>query len=248
MSEPLPELDPDEYEISADDLALPVVDVTAVPLDNPSDPEDPDHVQDDLDDSELEGMGAGDQQIWQRAVPRVAGKLQTHAANEIGFCLREVRIPNETPALALDAAESLAMCTVRHRVGDWSQVPRGTIGYFTGGGHLHGHVFENLGSGWIGTTDLPTGHWGRLLGADLLALWKYEHAFWAAQINRVTVWRPKKPQPTPKPVPEPEQLRKHVAAAVHQAAIARKFAFKHHPEDVAPLTRAIRLMTSTKEN
>lgn len=200
-----PVVEPDETSIDPEDEALPIVPVEDLPDENPAETAD----QDDLDDSELEGLGADGQMIWRRAVPRVREKIRDGAQNKVGYCLQEVRIVNETPAKYLDAVSSLIAADVKHRVTDWSQVPRGTIGYFRGDPitHPHGHVFENFGNGWTGTTDSPLGHWGRVGGADLLTRWGYEEAFWSPFVNDNRVWRPKREQQDPPPTPDERRLR-----------------------------------------
>lgn len=237
------ELDDDELEIAPEDEDLPDVDPADIPDRNPADPDDPDWAQDDLDDSALEGMGAADTQIWQRAVPRIREKLLHHADNQVGYCLREIRIPNETAALALDAAESLAMADVKHRITDWDLVPRGTIGYFVGGGSIHGHVYENLGNAYAGTTDLPTGKWGKIKAKDLFERWGYERAYWSPEVNDNRVWAPRRVnQPKPEPTPDRDKYPR-VHEEMKDLARIRNWhrdPAHRHPAVAAGITRALR--------
>jgi hypothetical protein len=208
-----PGLDADEYEIDPEDADLPVIDIDTLPETNPSEAEDVE-VQDDMDDSALEGLGADGQQICRRAVPRVREKVRNGESNKIGYCLQEIRIVNETPAKYLDAIQSLIAADVKHRITDWSQVPRGTIGYFRGdpNTHPHGHVFENFGGeAWIGTTDSPLGKWGRVKGYELLERWGYEDAFWSPFVNDNRVWRPQHVHEDPPPTPQARRIARLVA-------------------------------------
>lgn len=204
--EPAPYLDPDDLGIDPADDALPVVDLDALPDTSPSELDG----QDDMDDSDLEGLGADGGLIWRRAVPRAREKVRTGASNQIGYCLREIRTINETPAKYERAVDSLIAADVKHRVADWSQVPRGSIGYYRGPDvtHPNGHVFENLGNGWVATTDSPLGHWGRVRGGDLMTRWGYEAAYWSPFVNDNRVWRPKRVLADPRPTPAEARVRR----------------------------------------
>ncbi len=239
LTDQLPELDPEVYEMDSEDHELPVVSPEDVPDTNPG--EDVDE-QDDFDDSELEGMGAADSQIWERAVPRARDKVRSHASNQVGYCLREQRIINETEALALDAAESLALAPTKHRIGDFEKVPRGVLIYFTRPGS-HGHIMESLGNGYCATTDLPTGHWGRIKTVDLFRQWGYDAAWWSVYVNKNQVRSFEKPEPAPKPKPD------HDDYPVIQEALELLMRSRNHhrqakhPMIAAHLTRAIRELT-----
>lgn len=208
-----PEYDQDAYELTDEDAALPIVAPHDVPANNPGDVEGQE--QDDLDDTELEGLGADDEPIWRRALPRIRDKVRESATNEVGFCLREIRIPNETASKYLDARGSMIAADWKVRLRtreDWDRVPRGSIGYYDGPNSPHGHIYENMGGGFVGTTDLPRGHWGRIHGFDLMNLWGYNRAFFADEVNdnQVGEWKRNgeivRPEPTPKEI-KLEQLR-----------------------------------------
>lgn len=235
-----PQLDPSAYEIDPEDAALPEVDASTLPARNPAEElslVDELFLQDDFDNSELEGLGAGGQ-IWERAVPRARHKCKTHASNLIGFCLKEIRIINETEALAFDADESLSMCdhVIRLDGGNWHKAFRGGIVYFTGGsGNVHGHIMESLGNAFIATTDFPTGHWGRVGVQTLFERWGYARAYVGNQVNGNVVRTLSAPEPPPKPKYPAIQ-----AEIVDLARLRRRHREAGHPAVSAHLTRAIR--------
>lgn len=209
-----PVLDEEEYRIAVSDEAVPVVPLDDLPESNPAE----DHGdQDDMDDSALEGLGSDGEAIWRRALPRVREKVRDSASNEIGYCLKEVRTVNEAPAKYLDARGSLLAADEKHRVGDWLKVPRGAIVYMDGPEHPHGHVCESMGSGFVGTTDSPLGHWGRVGGADLAANWRYPRAWWSPIVNDVRVgeWTRGGQVVRPEPTEAQVKLRQLVAWRDH---------------------------------
>lgn len=240
--DPAPELDPEDYELDPEAADLPELSEADLPDRNPADPDDDDFEQDDF--SPVEGLGAGQEgPVWRRAVRRAIDKCRRKASNEVGYCLREIRLINEVDPLHASAKEALYATRVRHRITDWSKVPRGAIVYFDAPSSKYGHITESFGGGPIGTTDYPRGRWGRIHGATLMKAWGYTVAYWSPEVNGVTVWAPVRRKPA---APSTEGLRPRIAEAIVLLAKARLVARRQFPEDVAPISRAIRALLSTR--
>jgi hypothetical protein len=234
-----------EYDCAIDPAAIELPELYLADLSggNPSDPDDDDFDQDDL--RPLEGLGGSRSgQVWKRAVERVVGKIRDGASNDVGYCLREIRTVNEVDSLYLSAKESLYGCApdLRHRIGDWSKVPRGSIVYFDSPSSRYGHITEALGGGFVGSTDWPRARWGKVSGGTLKSAWGYTVAYWTPEVNNVRVWWPRPDdQPEPRPEPRPEPAREPIHEVIRRLAhIRRRHVEAKNREGVRALTAAIR--------
>jgi hypothetical protein len=221
---PAPDVDPAELEAEPGVEPTEVDTIPANPyLDAPDDAAD----QDDL-----EGMGApGD-------APRTPREAQAafrewHDAGrpiEPMYCLRYTRGWYGVAPLYASAVESLLGAEVKHRITDWSKVPRWVAFYMRGGGSQYGHIGITLGGGMVGTTDWPRGRLGIVSGAQLETSWGYAESYWSPYVNNVRVWTPGKPDAKPEAArqPEPDPTRgDRIDSAIRDLAAARKYAIEH---------------------
>jgi hypothetical protein len=230
------EPDYDVDSLGADEFAL---DPEAVDLpdlsDAPPPQPPPDQAQDDL-----EGLGApGDSATPPReSLKSIAHDIRTDAGYTPGYCLQYQRIKAGVAAKYEDAKTSLWACDRRHKITDWSRVPRGCVVYFDSPSSEHGHIARSFGGGYIGTTDWPTGKIGRVRGDVLEAAWGYAEAYWAAEINDVIVWRPAR---KPKPKPEPKTPRVNRVIRI-LGAVLRDRVRAHNRHDAEAVRRAVKIL------
>lgn len=185
---------------------------------------------DDADQDDLEGMGApGDAPNTPREA-QAAFREWYRAGRPIDpmYCLRYTRGWYGVGPLYASAVESLLGAAVKHRITDWSKVPRWVAFYMRGGGSQYGHVGITLGGGMVGTTDWPRGRLGIVSGAQLHAAWGYAESYWSPIVNDVRVWRPPSDKPEPAKKPEPDPTRgARIDRAVRDLAVARAYAIGH---------------------
>lgn len=159
-----------------------------------------------------QGLGAGIEAFvrpWPQALAIVVGYIKDHKEVTPGYCLRETRGYYNVFSKYVAAKDSLAGAInmgVAHRVqfsaDGVKAIPRGAIVYWRkfSGGFVsgYGHIAPSFGGGFCGSTDWPTGHYGRVNIYTLAKAWGYTEIWWAPVVNDVRVWAPPaKPKPTP---------------------------------------------------
>lgn len=161
-----------------------------------------------------EGLGGppGDIEAFVRptaeALAIVIGHIRAGDTCLVGRCLQYSRGYFNVYAKYLAAKDSLQGAIdlgVAHKI-DLNnpnvKVPRGVLVYWRrivdGVVVGYGHIAPSLGGGFVGSTDWPSGHYGRVNIVALAHAWAYTECYWAPVVNDVRVWKPKaKPKPTP---------------------------------------------------
>lgn len=164
---------------------------------------------------DLEGLGGLGPAIPEFVRPNpealaiLIGYIKTGKSVEPATCLRETRQYFNVFAKYAGAKDSLAGAIglgVARRVpmteDGVKQIPRGAIVYWRRiiGGVVvgWGHIAPSFGGGYCGSTDWPTGRYGRVNILTLARAWAYTEIWWAPVVNDVRVWkRPRPEKPTP---------------------------------------------------
>lgn len=164
---------------------------------------------------DVEGLGGIGPDVPEFVRPRaealaiLIGYIRDGRSVDVGMCLRETRQYFNVFAKYAGAKDSLAGAIslgVAHRVPFTAEgvkaIPRGAIVYWrriSGSAVVGwGHIAPSFGGGFCGSTDWPTGRYGRVNIFTLAQAWGYTEIWWAPVVNDVRVWsknRPEKPTP-----------------------------------------------------